>query len=51
VISYFGKSWDTKLRETWLMTENEYAVLTTYVHDVAALNQKWAETQVHGLKE
>lgn len=33
------QGWDAKLLEAWAMTNNEYAVLSTYVHDFPSLNK------------
>lgn len=33
------QDWDVKLLEAWALTNNEYAVLSTYVHDFPTLNK------------
>jgi len=35
----FVQHWDSKMLEQWGMTNNEYGILTTYVHDFADLNK------------
>eukprot|EP00937_MAST-01D_sp_MAST-1D-sp2_P006212 g6212.t1 len=46
--SQFEKGWDEGLRGSWLKAGggNEYAVLSTYIHDIGALGQAWARTNV-----
>jgi len=35
----FEQDFDTKIMASWALAENEYAILSTYVHDVEALGR------------
>lgn len=48
----FVPQWDTKMMEMWAMTENEYAILSTYVTDAVELSKQLdGEKGVNGLFE
>ena len=44
--SQFEKGWDEGLQKGWARAGNEYAVLSTYIHDIGALGMPWAKTNV-----
>jgi hypothetical protein len=44
--SKFKKGFDDKLLDAWKMTGNDFAVLTTYIHDIGAMDEEWTKTQV-----
>ena len=44
--SQFERGWDVLAREDWQLAGNEYAVISTYIHDIGALGQSWARTNV-----